>query len=117
MRLSGYYTPETRLFQGDGQLPDATPVKWRAKRQEVASQRRQARLSQSAPKPVQLGSMIYPFAAYGRAAMPQQETVLIKNATVWTSEAAGKLENTDVLLVNGKISKIGKNLTLPKMPA
>jgi imidazolonepropionase-like amidohydrolase len=29
---------------------------------------------------------------------------------VWTSEAAGKLEGTDVLLVGGKISKVGKNL-------
>jgi imidazolonepropionase-like amidohydrolase len=46
--------------------------------------------------------------------MPSQQTTLIKNTTVWTSEAAGKLENTDVLLVNGKIAKIGKNLALPK---
>ncbi|WP_133273642.1 amidohydrolase family protein [Hymenobacter radiodurans] len=110
VRLSGYFTPETRQFQGDGQLPDATLVKWSAKRQEVASQAAK-RDSAKAPEPIQLGSMLYPFAAYGRAAMPQQETVLIKNATVWTSEAAGKLEGTDVLLVGGKISKVGKNLS------
>ncbi len=40
----------------------------------------------------------------------KQETILIKNATVWTSEKDGKLEGTDVLVVAGKISKIGKNL-------
>jgi len=34
----------------------------------------------------------------------------VKNVTVWTSEDAGILENTDVLLKDGKISKIGKNL-------
>ena len=37
--------------------------------------------------------------------------MLFKNATVWTSEAAGVLENTDVLVKNGKIEKIGKNLS------
>ena len=109
VRLSGYYTPATRVFQGDGQLPDASRVKWSARRQEVASQVAK-RDSAKAPALIQLGSVLYPFAAYGRIAVPTQETVLIKNATVWTSEAAGKLENTDVLLVGGKISKVGKSL-------
>lgn len=36
--------------------------------------------------------------------------VLIKNATVLTA-AKGTLENTDILIQNGKIAKIGKNLT------
>lgn len=35
--------------------------------------------------------------------------VLIKNATVLTA-AKGKLENTDILIQNGKIARIGKNL-------
>jgi imidazolonepropionase-like amidohydrolase len=38
--------------------------------------------------------------------------VLIKNATVMTA-AKGTLENTDVLVTNGKIAKIGKGLTAP----
>jgi imidazolonepropionase-like amidohydrolase len=42
--------------------------------------------------------------------LPKQETILIKNATVWTSEDEGILENTDVLIKDGKIEKIGKNL-------
>ncbi|MFL6466641.1 MAG: amidohydrolase [Pyrinomonadaceae bacterium] len=37
---------------------------------------------------------------------------LIKNATVLTA-AKGTLENTDILVTNGKIAKIGKNLTAP----
>ncbi|PJJ59272.1 amidohydrolase family protein [Hymenobacter chitinivorans] len=113
VRLSGFYTPETRLFQGDGQLADATSVKWSAQRQEEAT-RAARRDSAKAPEPVQIGQALFPFVAFGRAQVPQQETVLIKNATVWTSEAAGKLENTDVLLQNGKIQKIGKNLSVPK---
>ncbi len=53
----------------------------------------------------------YPFGGYGSATPPVAETILFKNATVWTSDAAGKLENTDVLVKNGKIAAIGKNLS------
>jgi imidazolonepropionase-like amidohydrolase len=112
VRLSGYYTADTRTFQGDGQLPDATNLKWSAQRQEEAT-RAARRDSAKAPEPVQLGQLQYPFVAYGRPAVPEQQTVLIKNATVWTSEAQGKLENTDVLLQNGKIARIGRNLSVP----
>ncbi|WP_426061512.1 amidohydrolase family protein [Hymenobacter sp. B1770] len=113
VRLSGYYTQEGRVFQGDGLLADGTPVKWRAARLEEASRAAKRDSAKVTPPPV-VGNVIFPFAAYGRAEMPSQQTTLIKNATVWTSDAAGKLENTDVLLVNGKISKIGKGLALPK---
>jgi imidazolonepropionase-like amidohydrolase len=53
----------------------------------------------------------YPNGAYGSTELPKQETILFKNATVWTSEAEGILKNTDVLIKNGKIAKIGKNLS------
>ncbi|GAB2777616.1 imidazolonepropionase-like amidohydrolase [Hymenobacter luteus] len=115
-RLSGYYTPETRTFQGDGQLSGTqtgwTNIKWTARRLEEAT-RAARRDSVKAPVPPQLGAVQYPFVAYGRPEVPAQQTVLIKNATVWTSEAAGKLENTDVLLQNGKIVRIGRNLSVP----
>ena len=52
----------------------------------------------------------YPNMGFGNYVQPKQETLLIKNVTVWTSEDAGILENTDVLLKNGKIAEIGKNL-------
>lgn len=53
----------------------------------------------------------YPNVGYGYAQRPKAENTLFKNATVWTSEAAGVLEQTDVLVKNGKISKIGKDLS------
>jgi imidazolonepropionase-like amidohydrolase len=52
----------------------------------------------------------YPNLGFGNYKIPVTETILIKNVTVWTSEAAGILKNTDVLLKNGKIAKIGTNL-------
>ncbi|SHF51924.1 Imidazolonepropionase [Salegentibacter echinorum] len=52
----------------------------------------------------------FPNKAYGFSELPKQEKILFKNATVWTNEADGILENTDVLIKNGEISKIGKDL-------
>lgn len=53
----------------------------------------------------------YPNVAYGNTSLPKPETLLFKNATVWTNESDGILEKTDVLIKNGKISAIGQNLS------
>ena len=58
-----------------------------------------------------IGKVLYPFDGYGWEELPKQENILIKNATVWTNEQDGRLENTDVLVKNGKIVQIGKNLS------
>ncbi|TYP72873.1 amidohydrolase family protein [Aquimarina intermedia] len=52
----------------------------------------------------------YPNIAFGNTRLPQQQTLLIKNATVWTNETDRILEATDVLVKDGKIAAIGKNL-------
>jgi imidazolonepropionase-like amidohydrolase len=46
----------------------------------------------------------------GRGALASPKAVLIKNATVWTSAAQGILKESDVLVVDGKIQKIGQGL-------
>ena len=59
----------------------------------------------------QVHPITYPNMAYGFTELPKAETILFKNATVWTNEKEGVLENTDVLIKNGKIAKIGQNLS------
>lgn len=61
----------------------------------------------------QLGKVTYPFLTFGwtEDQQPKQETILIKNATVWTNEKEGILQNADVLIKNGKIAAVGKNLS------
>jgi imidazolonepropionase-like amidohydrolase len=61
----------------------------------------------------QLGKVTYPFEPFGwtEENQPKQETILIKNATVWTNEKEGILQNADVLIKNGKIAAVGKNLS------
>ena len=49
---------------------------------------------------------------YTLATAQQKGSILIKNGTVLTI-TKGTLENTDVLIENGKIKKVGKNLATP----
>lgn len=56
-------------------------------------------------------SVTFPNIGYGDTTKPQKETILIKNATVWTSENNEVLNNTDVLIKDGKIAQIGTNLS------
>ncbi|WP_246288435.1 amidohydrolase family protein [Winogradskyella costae] len=61
-----------------------------------------------------MSPITYPNLAYGFREKPKSETLLFKNATVWTNENEGILEHTDVLIKDGKISKIGKDITSKK---
>jgi imidazolonepropionase-like amidohydrolase len=55
--------------------------------------------------------LTFPNVGYGSKVKPVSQDMLFKNATVWTSESEGVLTNTDVLVKNGKIAKVGKNLS------
>ena len=60
------------------------------------------------------GKLLYPFMAHGRDAAPPQAHLLFRGATVWTNEAEGILEKADVLIKNGKIQRVGQDLTAGK---
>ena len=96
------------VWSGSGRDGAGNPFTWSATLSKAAV----AKADSAKPKPVlDLGKVTYPFLAYGAETLPAQETILIKNATVWTSEKDGKLEGTDVLVKGGKIAAIGKNLS------
>lgn len=57
-----------------------------------------------------LGEVTYPFTDYGRTSLPVQESIVVRNATVWTNESDSILYNTDVWMEQGKIKQIGKGL-------
>ena len=79
------------------------------------------RVKESEPKPDSakkkenpiVGKLIYPFEPFGweDGQQPQKETILIKNATVWTNEGERVIPNADVLIKNGKVAGVGKNLS------
>ena len=52
----------------------------------------------------------FPNKAFGLKKLPERKSILFKNATVWTSDKEGVLNETDVYIENGIIEDIGKNL-------
>jgi imidazolonepropionase-like amidohydrolase len=59
-----------------------------------------------------LGNITYPFTDYGWTVKPLAETIIFKNATVWSNEKEGILTETDVAISNGKVVAVGKNLSI-----
>ncbi|HEY0678237.1 MAG TPA: amidohydrolase family protein [Chitinophagaceae bacterium] len=107
-RLSGMINND--VWSGYGEDTAGNRITWTATYSEPAVQKNDsARKRPAGP----LGKVTYPFEPYGweEGKGPKQETILIKNATVWTNEKEGVLQNTDVLLKNGKIAGVGKNLS------
>ncbi|MGI2855355.1 amidohydrolase family protein [Shewanella algae] len=67
----------------------------------------------SKTEPEYLGRLTSPLQAYGRSEQPGTEKLHIRNVTLWTSSEAGIIGNSDLILANGKIAKIGTNLSTP----
>jgi imidazolonepropionase-like amidohydrolase len=114
LRLSGWKTENG--FSGNTQLASGEWVNWTAERTgdletKEDEKKDEEKKEEEEDENDEIGDLIYPFTAFGQPEKPKAETILIKNATVWTNEDAGVLENTDVLLDGGKISKIGKDLS------
>ena len=104
--LSGIANGET--WNGTGRDMTGNAFTWSANFNHLL----EAKADSIKPKtPLTLGKVIYPFISFGWEDAPKQENILIKNATVWTSEKEGRLETTDVLVKDGKIAAIGKNLS------
>lgn len=64
-------------------------------------------------KPVVSWNQMYPAGPFASPLPNRPASILLKNATIWTSAKAGKLEQTDMLVVDGKISAIGRGLQAP----
>jgi len=106
IRLSGL--ADNNIWSGKGQLADGQWTTWNARRTGDLVQATDAASDDTEQA---LGKVLYPFTAYGIQGQPAQQNLLLKNATVWTNENEGILENADVWIKNGKIAAVGKNLT------
>ncbi len=95
-----------QLFNGNGTDSAGNLVIWTATFSKAAA----PDTSETHHRPQHIGKVLYPFDGYGWDSLPTQHDLLIKNATVWTNEKEGHLENTDVLVRAGKIARIGRNL-------
>lgn len=111
IRLAGNINYDSGSWDGNGQLPDGTWVKWSAIRSKKFVDATPTIANAIAKKDsIILGKIWYPMLPYGYDTLVAPKQILIKNATVWTNEKEGILKNTDVLVRDGKIVTIGKIL-------
>ncbi len=110
IRFSGYISEsKSRIWTGNALMPSGEWVKWGAIKkgafeEEDKPQEKQDSLSR--------GEVWFPNMAFGDSLIPQQQNMIIRNATVWTNESQGVLRETDVLIVDGKIAHVGPKLDL-----
>ena len=123
-RLSGKI--KEKVWEGNAQDTLGNWIKWTVdnrrelKKEEEESDKKKDEKKEEADKEKDAngesaemdkpGPICYPFLPYGWTEEPKQQSVLFKNATVWTNTDDGILENADVLIKDGKISKVGKDL-------
>ncbi|WP_273277172.1 amidohydrolase family protein [Maribacter polysiphoniae] len=106
-RLTGLVKDKSKPLTGKLVLPNGNESSYVATLSKPFDQNKKENTTSKKPEIVPI---TYPNIGYGYQSIPQSENTLFKNATVWTSEEAGILEQTDVLVKDGKIAKIGKNL-------
>ncbi len=97
-------------MMGSGTGSDGKPFNWTAMKTKTFQETKASNDPIQKEKDLKLGPVYYPFTAYGTTSTLQAEKMLIKNATIWTNESPAVLTETDVLINNGKIVQIGKNI-------
>lgn len=132
-RLSGSIAPspvftqggEAWNMQGKGQFSYGHWVKWTATFQSAVDTAKKDSTKvpgKAKRKYPTLDDVMYPFSAYGQTMkdsnmfqkfMNRWDAIIVKNATIWTNEAEGILKNKDVMITEGKIVRIGDNLSTP----
>jgi len=106
-RMTGMVSGSENL-SGRAILPNGNEGSFTATRTAAFSEKEKD--EKKATEKLEMVGVTYPNVGYGYKSVPKSENMLFKNATVWTSEDAGILEGTDVLVKDGKIAKIGKDL-------
>ncbi len=108
--LAGSVTDDE--FFGWTSLPNGADPKFRGTRTEAFEGAARGTVALRVPQ-LDL-PFVRPSMEYGRSAPPAQPAVLlVRNATVWTQGAQGRLENADLLVRAGKVVQVGTNLTAP----
>ncbi len=112
VRMSGTITGNEIV--GNGEHSDGTFFQWSAVRttpftaEADTSQKKKEKMNASFEMPM-------PPMPFGRTQLPEQPAyVFINDATLWVTDSTGKkMDNADMLIHNGKIEKIGANLSAP----
>lgn len=99
-------------FFGWLSLPNGTDATYRGARTAVFEGAARGVVASKVPK-IDL-PFLRPSMEFGRTAPPAlPASVFVKNATIWTQGPQGRLDNADMIVTSGKITRVGKGLTAP----
>ncbi len=105
-RFSGLFSEDYKFARGEGVNPLGSVFSWTLQFDSTSKQ--EIKSDEKIISPV--STVWFPFQDYGNKDILVGQDYLIKNTKVWTNEKDGILSNTDVLISNGIIKKIGKDL-------
>ena len=91
--------------------PDGSSSDWTAVLDSIKTEKGKKSKKESASNL----SLVFPEGAYGLDEdVPSPKTILINDATIWTSGEKGVLKEYDILIQDGKVKKIAVNIALPR---
>ncbi|MCC5855365.1 MAG: amidohydrolase family protein [Idiomarina sp.] len=96
-----------RAQDSSSQLYELTASRAEPEAAEATERRR-------AGTPEYIGQLTFPNLGFGIPSQPEQLNLHIRNATVWTGDDQGILEDADILVRNGLIQRVGRNLNTPR---
>jgi imidazolonepropionase-like amidohydrolase len=99
-------------LKGQMVYPDGASHSWSSVLKEPFKPKADTAEKKEVPEQV-ISKLTYPNVAFGWTSLPVQEDVFVRNATVWTVDEKGTIENGDLLVRGGKIAAVGKGLTAP----
>ncbi len=105
MSLRGKFNPRLGVFEGEGLLPNGDWEKWSAIRKKKGSN--ESKALEELPLADTTNYTWFPNLAYGFDTLPESRAIVITNATIWTNELDGIIENATLVLNHGKITFVG----------
>ncbi|NOZ75139.1 MAG: amidohydrolase family protein [FCB group bacterium] len=108
-QFTGYVSDSTA--RGTYLTPTGRSATWTARQTAVKT----PAIKEHTPEKASDLTVTYPEGVYGRdTEQPPQQTVLIDNATLWTCGPEGILTGWDMLVKDGKIAKIARDISVPR---
>jgi imidazolonepropionase-like amidohydrolase len=115
-----YFNPEAkvravwidgRIYRVPAEEPKAGKAEEKKAGQEVAKEENSAEKKKEQLRELQK-ARVARLPLEGRGLLAEPKAILIEHATVWTCGPNGRLEDTDVLMVGGKVKAVGKGLSV-----
>ena len=94
---------EKQTLVGTGVNPKGQTFDWSA--QLIKAFEELDEVQEDTPHVPHYGETWFPNMAYGWQQQPTQDNIIFRNATVWTNEDVGTIDQADVAISQAKLSK------------